>query len=647
MCGIAGIIDTSGFNTDILYNMSATIRHRGPDDEGFLLVDTDYKVSHAYGDDSIEEVKSQQHIKSFAGAEKKTILGLVHRRLSIIDLSAHGHQPMTYDNARFQIVFNGEVYNYKEIKHELAGKGYKFESDSDTEVILASYKEWGADCVQRFMGMWVFAIYDTEKRTLFISRDRYGIKPLYYSYKNNRFVFASEIKAILQDEKIQSKINSLHLFQYVSFGKISDAYGTLFNDIIELPVGHNVLFDLNKNKLDIFSYYDFAASVEKIKATIGKNYFEEYAARFDESIMMHLRADVPIGTCLSGGLDSSAIIAYAAPKLRDTIFNSFTAVFDDAKIDESKFAKMVSGHFSNIKPFYIQPTSKNYWNDLDKLIWHQDMPIASTSMYAQWEVMKLARQHGMKVLLDGQGADETLGGYSIFTGVYLMGLLKKMRFAKLFSESQQLKNSRSVGIANEMGRAAFYYMPEFVKKIVRSKARSGSSFISENFQKQFAAVADSRNMGTSYLEMSLQYTKYGMHDLLRYEDRNSMAFSIESRVPFLDHRLVEFTLALPDDAKMQGGWTKYVLRKTIDKKVPDEIVWRTDKKGFVTPQKNWMLEIGKPLRDYITSSNIPTILNRKNILASLDNPALNAAQVSEFWKAIAVIKWAEVFKVSE
>jgi asparagine synthase (glutamine-hydrolysing) len=222
-----------------------------------------------------------------------------------------------------------------------------------------------------------------------------------------------------------------------------------------------------------------------------------------------------------------------------------------------------------------------------------------------------------------------------------------MRFVKFYSESQKLKNNRSVGIANEIGRAAFYYMPEFAKRKIRSSARSGSSFISENFQKVFADVTDSRNMGTSYLEMSLQYTKYGMHDLLRYEDRNSMAFSIESRVPFLDHRLVEFTLALPDDAKMQNGWTKFILRKTLDKKVPDEITWRTDKKGFVTPQKNWMQEIGKPLRDYITSSNIPTILNRKNILAALDSPTLNAAQVSEFWKAVSVIKWAEVFKVSE
>lgn len=643
MCGISGIAGIHPVDYSVLHKMSNSIRHRGPDDEGFLLVDAEKKIIHAHGDDSVSEVKNRPHILSFQN--QKFRLGLVHRRLSIIDLSAHGHQPMPYANGKIQIVFNGEIYNYREIKSELQSLGYKFESDSDTEVILAAYLQWGKNCVLRFMGMWAFAIYDFEKNCLFISRDRFGIKPLYYHYENGKLVFASEIKAILQDKSIAKKLNQKNLFEYLSYGKIADPYQTLFQNIVELPAACNLMYQLDDDKLKIEKYYDLEESSLALRNSIlPNNYFQEYENRFNESISMHLRADVSIGTCLSGGLDSSAIVAFASPKLGSVNFNSFTAVYDDASIDESYFAKSVSSHFKNISPYYTTPAASTYWNDIDKLIWHQDLPVASTSMYAQWEVMKLAHQHGMKVLLDGQGADETLGGYSVFTGVYLFDLLKKFRFAKFYKEGQQLKLNRSVKILNETGRAAFYLLPSSLKKKIREKERLGSLFISNDFKNQFSNVQDKGMMGKDFFDMSLLSVKYGMHDLLRYEDRNSMAFSIESRVPFLDHRLVELSLALPDDFKINNGWTKYILRKTVDNKIPAEVVWRKDKKGFVTPQKKWKEELKPQLSEFINQVNLP-VINKKEILAALNNPNLNATQVSEFWKMIAFLKWHVIFEV--
>lgn len=644
MCGIAGIIDRKGIDLNIMYRMSAVIRHRGPDDEGFLTVDANRNFYLNRGDDSITEVQALSHITS-RFTEQKINVALLHRRLSIIDLSAHGHQPMNYNDHKSYIVFNGEVYNYREIRTELTLKGYSFFSDSDTEVILASYQEWGVDCVKKFMGMWSFAIYDHEKNIVFISRDRFGIKPLYYFYKNGKLVFASEIKALLQDSEIPAVLNQEVAYQYISFSKANDPYSTLFKDINELPVAHNMVINLNDATFKISCYYHLDEAITSTTASVTKNYFEEYLFRFRESINMHLRADVPIGTCLSGGLDSSAIIGFAAPQLSNTTFNSFTAIYDDKKIDESYFANQVVSHFKNIKPFYTKPNFTSYWNDLDKLIWHQDLPIASTSMYAQWEVMKLAGQQGMKVLLDGQGADETLGGYSVFSGVYLFSLLKKLRLIKFYSEQKSLKKNRGVNITNEILRSAFYLVPASLKKSVRDQKRVGSTFLDNDFVNNHYHIRDKGVIGKNYRDMSIVSTKYGMHDLLRYEDRNSMAFSIESRVPFLDHRLVELSIAMPDDVKIHKGWTKYVLRKTIDKKVPDSVVWRTDKKGFVTPQKNWINDLNPQLTAYLNEINIPSILNKENILKSLNGTLDNASKVSEFWKMIAFIKWCEVYKV--
>lgn len=645
MCGIAGIVNKNGFQPSVLAAMSDVIRHRGPDDEGFLTVDSDKKIELFHGKDSIPEVKNHPHIAS-ANPNKTYCVGMLHRRLSIIDLSAHGHQPMPFANGKYYISFNGEIYNYKELKEELQRKGHSFTTDSDTEVILAAYHEWGLSCPQKFVGMWAFAIYDVEAEILFISRDRFGIKPLYLYMQDDELIFASEIKAILQHPSVHKAINRENLYQYLSFGKVEDVYSTLFENIIELPVAYNLIYHLREDRIVLKGYYHLEDAVSGKIIKSSNDPYRKYKKMFEDSIDIHLRSDVPVGSCLSGGLDSSAIVAFANQKLQHTTFNTFTAVYDDQKIDESYFAKKVSSSFPNIQAYYTQPTAEKYWKDIDQLIWHQDLPIASTSMFAQWEVMKLARDHGMKVLLDGQGADETLGGYSVFTGVYLFSLIKKLKWITFLKESRSLKANRSVRISNEVGRAAFYYLPDFMKKSVRAKKRIGSGFIADDFKKEFADLRDKGRMGGDYLEMSLLSIKHGMHELLRYEDRNSMAFSIESRVPFLDHRLVEYSLALPDRNKIRDGWSKYVLRKAINKSLPDEVVWRKDKKGFITPQQDWKNKLKPQLREFVNDVKMPSMINKKFINDCIENELTNATQLSEFWKMISFLKWLDVYKIS-
>ncbi|MEO0310931.1 MAG: asparagine synthase [Bacteroidota bacterium] len=646
MCGIAGAVSKNGFRQEVLNLMSGVIRHRGPDDEGFLTVNDHGDVAHLRGKDTISELSHLPHI-SDQGNEKFCTIGLVHRRLSILDLSKHGHQPMTDLGQKFHIVFNGEIYNYRELRDELKLKGYHFTTESDTEVILAAYQEYGLSCASKLMGMWAFAIYDTTANLLFISRDRFGIKPLYLYMQDEELVFASEIKSILAYPSVKAKLNEANTYQYLSFGKLEDPYATLFENIIELPVGYNLVYALNEDRITIKSYYKLEEAIEQRRLRSKEHPYKKYEKYFQQSIDMHLRSDVPVGSCLSGGLDSSAIVAFAAIQLRDTPFNTFTAIYDEENIDESKYAKMVSDHFPNIKPYYTKPNAQTYWNDLDKLIWHQDLPIASTSMFAQWEVMKLASNHGMKVLLDGQGADESIGGYSIFTGVYLFSLLKRLQFRTFMQESKAIKANRSVNIKNEVGRAAFNLLPESIKTSVRSKQRIGKGFINDDFLSTFSNIKDKSTVGNNYLHMSTQAMKYGMHELLRYEDRNSMAFSIESRVPFLDHRLVEFTLALPEKYKLREGWTKYALRKIVDKRLPKEVTWRKDKKGFVTPQYKWKKELQQELITFINEAPMPAMINKKFMQQMVTTDLTNASQLSEFWKMVSFAKWLNIYNLNK
>jgi asparagine synthase (glutamine-hydrolysing) len=650
MCGISGIIDLNGIKFPELQKMSAVLKHRGPDDEGFLISNSETGYSSYKGNDTIPDLAGLKHISEVPVTNSNTI-GLMHRRLSIIDLSAAGHQPMLSSTGKNAIVFNGEIYNYREIRSNLVLLGHTFISGSDTEVILAAYSEWGMDCVKQFVGMWALAIYDSDKNKLFLSRDRFGIKPLYFSIIKNKFAFASEIKGLLLLDFVSAKANMEAVLEYISFGAASDPSANLFKEINIVDPAHNVTIDVVSLNISSEKYYSLEEKVNNYDFQI-KDKFASFKELLENAVDLHLRSDVPVGSALSGGLDSSTLVAMAASKMTRpagqagvTKFKTFTAAYHEKEIDESYYAKKVTDNISNAEPFYTHPQISDYWKDIDKLIWHQDLPINSTSMFAQWEVMKLAGSKNIKVLLDGQGADEILGGYYNFAGIHLIELLKKGKLFSFNSERKDLKANFTPNINTAVGRAAYYFLPDYLKRSVRAKKRIGMGVFSDEYSKKLADISVPLRGGKSYRELSLLSIKFGLQELLRYEDRNSMAFSIESRVPFLDHRLVEFCISLENELKIKNGWTKYILRKTAEPILDKEVVWRKDKMGFLTPQKTWKLNSNKELTAFINETNIPSFLNKKHIVKLCSAELNDSPHLSEFWKIISFLKWAEVFKV--
>lgn len=640
MCGIAGIIKASGIDSRQLISMSESLRHRGPDDEGFFIIDKG-KSSFLTGNDSV--YKQHEHISQLKNPEIS--LGFVHRRLSILDLTVAGHQPMKLPDFEGVMTYNGEVYNYRELREELKTFGYTFSSDSDSEVILRAFAHWGKECVKKFKGMWAFAIFLPTSNTVFFSRDRFGIKPLCYFLKNETLVFASEIKAITVSGEYTPELEQKALYEYLVYGSLNEKKRTLFNNVFELPAAHNMVYDITAASLSFEKYYDLEKTVSEKLNTREQFTGEGYLSTLEQSINIHLRSDVPVGSCLSGGLDSSLLVAHAA-QLTGSRFHTFTATFKEKEIDESYFAKQVIAGFSNITPHFTEPSSQQYWQDIEKLIWHQDQPIASTSMYSQWEVMKLAGANGTKVLLDGQGADETLGGYANFSGVFLLNLLLKAKFSLFFAEKNKLKEQRTLNPLREMGRAFFYKLPGKLKQVARNKNRIGNNLLNESFKNNFSGITFPLYKAATFRDASVSAVNSGLQSLLRYEDRNSMAFSIESRVPFLEHETVEYAICLNDTEKIKNGWTKYPLREYLHKQNLPEIAWRKDKKGFITPQAKWKQELKPQLLAYIHDYPLPAFVNKTQLLQYVNSDMNNSNSLSEFWKMIAVMKWMQIFKLS-
>ena len=632
MCGIAGIYDRNGVNKADAVLMSRILQHRGPDDEGFLLAN-EHAVKTFSGNDTIKSLANSEHIEK---SDFNANLMLLHRRLSIIDVSENGHQPMCAENQNFSIVFNGEIYNYKEIRTTLEQKGTIFQSESDTEVVLKAFITWGAACVNQFVGMWAFAIYQHKEKKLFLSRDRFGIKPLYFYKTAHFFAFASEIKALLSLAKVDKTISNENLGSYLAYGTTHQPYENLYVNIKDLEPGCNYEIDINTLSSKKEVYFSVNHPVEPLAN--NQHLTEQFEVLFSDSIALHLRSDVEIGSCLSGGLDSSAIVYFAAQQLGDKKMKTFTAAYQNKEVDESNYAQFVANSLSNVTDHYTYPDATTFLKDLDKMIYHQDLPIGSTSIFAQWEVMKFANQHQVKVLLDGQGADEILGGYYNFAGLQLIELLKRMKFIQFFKQYYLLRKNFTPAVKMAVLRAAYYYLPEKLQQKLRASERHSFAFIKETFLKELNLEVPKRGGKTfsKHTDLSMQY---GMYELLRYEDRNSMAFSIESRVPFLDHRLVNFIRALPTKEKINGGWTKLILRKILENKLPNEIVWRKDKKGFVTPQQEWKNEMMTTLISELKELKTPDIVDREYLLKLCNQDFSNATHLSEFWRVYSVVKW--------
>ena len=550
MCGIVGDIN---FNNQVIdgqniQNMMKKIKHRGPDDEGVFIEDS---------------------------------IGLGFVRLSIIDISTAGHQPMVSSNNRFVVIFNGEIFNYIELRDELKDRGYKFRSDSDTEVLLNSYQEWGEECLDRFNGMWAFVIYDRETKDIFGARDRFGIKPLYYYMDSNRFLFASEIKALrVAIDSGDLSINEEAIFNYLLFNRTDYGAKTFYNEIYRVPHGH--CFRVNsKKEFKLRKWYDLSRKCNRDNIDS-----REYLELLTSSIKLRMRSDVPVGVSLSGGLDSSTIISTISKKLNIKDINSFSAIYGRGKKgDESEFIDEMSLFLNNMH--YTKPTAKSLFNDIEDIVEILDEPVPTTSIYAQYKVMELAREY-VTVMLDGQGADEQLAGYPYFYGFYFRELLTTLSLKRLSIEMfNYIRIYKSLyGVKSLI----FFLLPNSLKLNLKGK---NISYIESDFFKKHNSrniLTDELYSAKSLKESLIKHFEYKLEHLLKWEDLNSMRFSIESRVPFLDYRVVEQTLSLTNDNYIRKGVTKYILRESVKSIVPEKIRRRYEKVGFSTPEADWFRE---------------------------------------------------------
>ena len=592
MCGIAGILsaDPSGISPERLKRMTDAIAHRGPDGEGFYF--------------------------SPSGQ-----LGLGHRRLSIIDTSELAGQPMHYLD-RYTLIHNGEIYNYIELKEQLQAKGYRFSTRSDTEVILAAYDLYQADCLQHFDGMFAFALWDRQEQVLFCARDRFGEKPFYYTWSEDRFCFASERKALWAGGQ-EKKVNQPLLLNYLALGlteTAADSTITFHQDIFSLPPSHYIKIHLPSFSISMARYYD---GDKQQRSPIGERQAaEQFRELLLRSTQKRLRSDVPLGCSLSGGLDSSSIVwAISQQATFPGHLQTYSAVFPGFAKDESAFAGMINEQF-RCNGHAVTPTAEDFIGDFEKLCHHQEEPFPSSSIYAQYKVFEAAARNGTKVLLDGQGADEILGGYARYIPWYLQEILRTKK-GGFRSELKAFRNQAVPFSWNWKNYLAAYFplqVPGMLRRREAAKINRQPD-VTAAFRKAYYDEQSIYKPLVMKLNDLLYFDTYqfGLEQLLRVADRNSMAHGREIRLPFLNHELVEFAGAIPSGYKLHAGWTKWILRKSTEGLLPGEIVWRKDKTGFEPPQQQWMGK--KLLQDYLFEAKKklvaekilrPEVLNKKN-----------------------------------
>lgn len=574
MCGIAGIV--SPFSALVQPNkvrtMTNALQHRGPDGEG-LWTNENNSVS------------------------------LGHRRLAIIDTSDAAAQPFHY--LHYTVVFNGEIYNYLELKDTLQKHGYSFTTQSDTEVIPAAFDCWGKECLHHFDGMFAFALYNSRDKELWIARDRFGEKPLYYhaSYKQRgqfeQFTFASEMKA-LWAIGINKELNGTMMLNYLTLGFTQNPIKptqTFYSNILSLPAGHHLSIQPEKGKVQMKRWYNLSKqlSASPPSGDRGGNesaLIEQFADLFNTSVKRRLRSDVSVGTSLSGGLDSSSIVASLLDN-KVTTLHTFSAIFPGFEYDENKHIKEFQAYYksTSFDSHFVTPTANAWITDFDLLMYHQEEPLQSASVFTQFAVYKLAKKNGVTVLLDGQGADELLGGYKKYTHWFLQQQLHNGY--RGFAREKRLLKENSFLDKWDIKNYAAAFLPERTAKQLQHKAiiqQKGNSLIDKDFYKKYHNDDTLQKPVVNSLEDILYYNTctFGLQELLRYADRNSMAHSREVRLPFLSHELVEFIFSLPTSFKIRDGFTKWILRKSMETKLPAAIAWRKGKVGYEPPQKQWM-----------------------------------------------------------
>ena len=561
--------------------MGDSIAHRGPDGEGFLM--------RSPGGE-LRMTRSPE-----APAVGPATIGFAHRRLAIIDLSADNDQPLLDSTGECALLYNGEIYNYVELRSELEALGHEFRTDGDTEALLAAYREWGEDCLERLVGMWAFALLDTRRNSLFLARDRFGIKPLYYWVGDGELYFASEIKALLTVPAVPREPDQAVLRRFLLSGAVDDSDATFFSGIRSLPAAHAATVPLDEGPAGMRVHRYWSPPPEGFDGSIA-DAARRFAELFASAVSTHVRSDVPVGTCLSGGLDSSSIVCVAnrlqaRGEIPSYAHHGFGYLPDDPQYSERGFMQQVVDA-TGLEMTYVEVPPEHFERALVEISRLQDEPFPSTSIAAQWFVFNEAHASGLKVMLDGQGADEVLGGYHHYFPLIAAAMLRSRRFvpfARLVRQHRRAYGrapiSRRAALANlapdrarEAAPAALVEPPAaaLLREPVRSAGEDEPALPPEY---------------DSVHELLADFTgKRGLPALLRFEDRNSMAHSIEARVPFLDHRLVEFAFRLPGEFKVRGVDTKAILREAMRGVLPEPIRTRKDKIGFrAEPSATWAL----------------------------------------------------------
>jgi asparagine synthase (glutamine-hydrolysing) len=662
MCGITAALCFKPLAIKHLVAMNNQIIHRGPDDGGFVFF-TDNVIEQFgvdetnYGGKTIFTPK--QNI-SQANSEKTFKLALGHRRLSIVDLSPFGHQPMLKND--YWITYNGEIYNYIEIRNELMKFGYTFISESDTEVILAAYQRWGKECLQKFNGMFAFVIYDTIKHEIFAARDRFGVKPLYYYQNASGIFFASEIKQFTVLPDWSAKLNHQRAYDFLVHSLSDHTAETMFRGVNQLRGGEYLIIELDKlihyekNGVASKRWYKLVANHNSKNYESASNEFENL---FRKSIQLRLRSDVEIGSCLSGGLDSSAIVCTMAQELyrqdKTDLLKTFSACSHHKEFDESEYIDIVN-QATSAESFRCYPELTDLFQSLDAITWHQDEPFGSTSIYAQWSVFELAKHNNLKVMLDGQGADEQLAGYQgLYFQILLNQLLSKGNLVQYCKELYYLHKYHKFNIRNGMLKSLLSLMPVSCKHII-GKVLGKNRYKTDWVNTQVLKITLTDPMIQTGLDnKSVQNTLYGqivnnnLPMLLHWEDRDSMAHSIESRVPFLDYQLVELLIALPYDYKIKNGVTKKVMRDGLMNILPRSISGRMSKLGFVTPEEVWVKNNPELFKAKLVEAiNLSAGILDREIVLSMFNEIVTGKRAFDFWlwRLISFGTWMKLFKVN-
>jgi asparagine synthase (glutamine-hydrolysing) len=625
------------------------LRHRGPDDEGVLLhASTTGRAVACAGPDTPRELQLPVFDSSQLPAAD---FALGHRRLSIIDLSVGGHQPMSDPAARWWISFNGEIYNYRELRGELQAAGHEFRTTSDTEVLLRAWLAWGEAMLPRLVGMFAFALFDTATAELVLGRDPFGIKPLYYTWAGGTFAFASEIKALLALPGIERRANAGELLQYLRYGERTAGGATMFEGIELLPAAHLMRVVRGRApraeprrywQLDAsrHSPLDFGSAVTRVRGL------------FEASVALHMRSDVPVGSCLSGGLDSTAIAMAAQRHLGPGLdLHAVSFIADDAETSEERYVDQVPG----VIVHKVVPRAVEVVHDLPRLLDCQELPFGSTSIYAQFRVFQLAASLGLKVMLDGQGGDEVFAGYYFLIGARLTSLLARGRFvAARRVLAAAPRNARPLlmrMLATAVGRLA----PARLQAI-------GARMLGEPPFPDWLAPAWFRARGLApttrahgrgrdalHQELQLGIEHLTLPHLLRYEDSSSMYFSIESRVPFCVPELAELALSLPEEYLISdSGSTKHVFREAMHGIVPEEII-RREKVGFLAPERRWLNELRPWLAQVLAGDALAAapFLSAAGVRASVEAALSSDGRwPAHVWRVLNLLEWAKHYRVA-